>query len=114
MKQLGAMVIKYTTYFYIQKLILLTKFSHMDPVFSKITTPQRYRPVALCNVSRIVGSGFVILCVNFMLQSAEVAVPCQYDNHAALWRAILSRGDIYGPSTNRLAKLIPSLFQSHY
>jgi hypothetical protein len=38
MKQLSAMVIKYTTYFYIQKLILLTKLTHMDPVFSKIKT----------------------------------------------------------------------------
>jgi hypothetical protein len=32
------MVIKYTTYFYIQKLIFLTKLTHMDPVFSKIKT----------------------------------------------------------------------------
>jgi hypothetical protein len=38
MKQLGAMVIKYTTYFYIQKLIFLKKLTHMNPVFSKITT----------------------------------------------------------------------------
>jgi len=37
-KQLRAMIIRYTTYFYIQKLILLTKLTHMDPVFLKITT----------------------------------------------------------------------------
>jgi hypothetical protein len=112
------MVIKCTTYFYIQKLIFLTKLAHMDPMFPKNNSrdysPQQHRPVALRNVPRAVGSGFVILCINFMLMSADVAVPCQYDNHAALWRAILSRGDTCGPFTNQLAKLIPSLFQSPY
>ena len=47
-------------------------------------SPNITRPVALCNVSRAVGSGFVILCIYFMLQSADVALPCQYDNYATL------------------------------
>jgi len=38
MKQLGAMVIICTTYFYIKKLILLTKLTHMDPVFTEIAS----------------------------------------------------------------------------
>jgi hypothetical protein len=38
MKQLCAMVIRCTTYFYIQKLIFLTKLTHMDPVFLNIQT----------------------------------------------------------------------------
>jgi len=62
MKQLGAMVIKCTTYFYIQKIILLTKLTHTDPIFLKnnVTdySPHQNRPVALCNVSRAVGSAF--------------------------------------------------------
>jgi hypothetical protein len=118
MKQLGTMVIRCTTYFYIQKPIFLTKLVHVVAVLLKITTgiiPVNSTDQSLfCNVSRAIRSGFLILCISFMLHSADVAVPCQYDNYAVLWRTILSRGDICAPLTNQSAKLTPSMFQSHY
>lgn len=84
----------------------------MDPVFLKITSgiiPLNSTDQSLFVMFLVMSEvGILILCITFTLQSAGVAVPCQYDNYAASWRTILSRGDICGPFTNQLAKLIPS------